>query len=114
MTTFQPAASIASTHATPTSVWKWLLNVSGNSTTGRPCGLAVPPRSRNHRCSVIGAKRGSGRLRSMPAASFASRARPGVCVAKFAISGIRDASRAAWSMNPNAYAYRGRHRRTDL
>src|SRR4051794_23396690 len=63
MTTCQPAASIASTQATPTSVCRWLLNVSGQSTTRGPCGLAVPPRCWNHCCRVRGANAGSGRCR---------------------------------------------------
>ena len=113
MITRQPGASIASTQATPTWVCRWLLKVSGNSTTGRPAGFRLPPRWRNHCCSVIGANEGSGRRGSTPAANLASRDRPGVCRQKLATSGIRDASRAAWSMNPNAYAYRGRQRRAD-
>ena len=40
MTTCQPAASMASTQATPTSVWKWLLKVSGHSTTLAAVGIA--------------------------------------------------------------------------
>ena len=102
MITRQPAASSASTQATPTSVCRWLLNVSGNSTTGRPSGFVVPPRCLNQACNVIGANVGSGRCGSTPPAYFASCRSPGVWVAKFASSGTSDASRAHLSMKPNA------------
>lgn len=112
MTTRQPAASIASTQATPTSVCRRLLKVSGNRITRGPVGLTTG-RFENHCCSVIGAKVGSGRRRSIPPTALAIRESTGVWVAKFATSGMALANRAARSMNPNAYAYRGRQRRSD-
>ena len=93
---------MASTHATPTCVCRWLLNVSGNTTTGRPWGLVVPPRRANHCCSVIGANVGNGRCRSMPATAWATAAVPGVRVSEFTSSGVLEDRRAAWSMNPKA------------
>jgi len=95
-----PSASAA---ATPTSVWKWFVKVSAQRITLRPAGLCVP-RCRYQARSVIGANSGSCRSGWTPAARFATGAR------KFATRGAFDATRAAWSISPNAYACRGRSR----
>ena len=101
--TCQPAASSASTAATPTSVCMWLLNVSGKRTTFRPAGFVVPPRCLNHCWSVSGANaRHLAAPASIPAASLKACANGGVCVTKLTSPGARDASRATWSISPNA------------
>ena len=100
--TCQPAASSASTAATPTSVCMRLLNVSGKSTTSRPLGFVVPPRRANHCCNVSGANSGTSRSCVIPAASFSACANGGVWVRKLTTPGARDATRDTWSMSPNA------------
>src|SRR5262249_3321882 len=101
----EAAASSSSTAATPTSGSKWFVNVSGQNSARR-----LPARGRraaNHDWKVCGANAGSRRSCDTPAAAFATRASPGVWVRKPATPGARDASRAHWSISPNAYAWRG-------
>lgn len=69
----QPARSSTCTAAIPTSGWKWLVNVSGHSSTvprAPAPGAGVWPASQ--RCSDCGANRGTSRS-SRPAMRVPSR-----------------------------------------
>src|ERR1051325_2197967 len=69
MTTSQPADSSTSTAAIAVSGWKWLLKVSGHSTTRiADCGLRTADLflDRNHLTKVCVAKRGIERRVETP------------------------------------------------
>ena len=100
--TCQPAASSASTAATPTSVCMWLLNVSGKRTTFRPAGFVVPPRCLNHCWSVSGANVGHRPLLRHPGGELEGLRERRRVRDEVDEPGARDASRATWSISPNA------------
>ncbi len=67
--TRKPASSSTSVAAMATSGWKWLLNVSANSTTGGP-EFGRGPRARNQCLNVCGAKAGICRRGCTPSDEF--------------------------------------------
>ena len=89
-------------------VWKWFVKVSGKRRTGRPPLRRV--RRANHDRNVSRENLGRRLSRAIPPAAFASAARPGVCVTKFAREGAPDASLAQEPTRPIEYAAAGRSR----
>src|SRR4051812_35136234 len=106
--TSNPNLSSTSVAACATSGWKWLLKVSAQRITLRPL-LLCSGREKNHDLKVRGANCGILRWDATPAANFARCESPGVWVARFTIPGQMEASRAHLSIQPNAYACRGRN-----
>ena len=101
MTTLQPASSSASTAAIPISAWKKFVKVSAQRITRRPppfrCG-----RCAYHSFSVGDANGGMCRFCETPIAALATVANGWVWVTKFTSPGTFEATRAAWSIRPNA------------
>jgi hypothetical protein len=93
MTTWNPAASITSTAARAVCGWKWLLNVSGQSTTrGRPTFREA--RRRNHDTNVSRANDGVVRRVEIPPSAWKTLPTTGAWVIRFTTPGASDASRA--------------------
>ncbi len=101
ITTWNPAASITSTAACAVCGWKWLLNVSGQSTT-RGIPTFRGSRLRNHETNVSGANDGVVRRVEIPPSAWKTLPTTGACVIRFTTPGASEASRAHQYTRPIA------------
>ena len=88
-TTSYPAASSTSTAARPTSGDRWLVKVSGHSTTVPRAAGPVPARPANHDVKVRSAKTGISRSGAIPPIRFAT----GIRAIRLTSRGALDANR---------------------